>query len=117
MAYPNTKMSCVKNIWARQMFFAKAGDKNEGHTHNYDHLTLLAHGSVRVDVDGNITEFKAPHMIYVKAGKSHFIEALEDGTVAYCVHALRNAETEEILDPDQIPLGVDARTIITTHML
>jgi quercetin dioxygenase-like cupin family protein len=107
MAYPETKMTCVKNLWTRQMYFAKAGDANEGHVHNYDHTTLLAYGSVRVHVDGNTTDFKAPHMIYVQAGKRHFIEALEDGTVAYCVHALRDANTEEIIDPDQIPLGVD----------
>lgn len=107
MAYPETRMTCVKNLWTRQMYFAKAGDANEGHVHNYDHTTLLAYGSVRVHVDGNATDFKAPHMIYVQAGKSHFIEALEDGTVAYCVHALRDANTEEIIDPDQIPLGVD----------
>lgn len=89
------------------MYFAKAGDRNEGHIHNYDHVTLLAHGSVLVHVDGNVTEFKAPHMIYIKAGKRHFIEALQDGTVAYCVHALRDKDTEEILDPDQVPLGID----------
>lgn len=89
------------------MYFQKAGDANEGHVHNYDHITLLAYGSVRVHVDGNTTEFKAPHMIYIKAGKSHYIEALEDGTVAYCVHALRDKDTEDVLDPDQIPLGIN----------
>lgn len=108
MAYPETKMTCVKNLWTRQMYFAKVGDANEGHVHNYDHTTLLAYGSVRVHVDGKTTDFKAPQMIYIQAGKSHFIEALEDGTVAYCVHALRDANTEEIIDPDQVPLGVDA---------
>ena len=108
MAYPETKMTCIKNLWTRQMFFAKAGDANEGHVHNYDHTTLLAYGSVRVHVDDNTTDFKAPHMIFIKAGKSHYLEALEDGTVAYCVHALRNKDSEDILDPNQIPMGVDA---------
>jgi quercetin dioxygenase-like cupin family protein len=89
------------------MYFAKAGDANEGHVHNYDHTTLLAYGSVRVHVNGQTTDFKAPQMIYIQAGKSHFIEALEDGTVAYCVHALRDENTEEIIDPEQIPLGVN----------
>lgn len=115
--YPEQKITCVKNLWTRQMFFAKAGDANEGHVHNYDHITLLAHGSVRVHVDDKTTDFKAPHMIYIQAGKSHFIEALEDGTVAYCVHALRDANTEEIIDPDQIPLGVDATKLGLTRGL
>ena len=110
MSYPETKITAAANLWLRQMHFAKAGDANEGHVHNYDHLTLLAHGSVRVHVEEQSTEFKAPHMIFIKAGKSHFIEALEDGTIAYCVHALRNKESaeSEILDPDQIPAGIDA---------
>ena len=90
------------------MYFAKAGDANEGHTHNYDHITLLAYGSVKVHVDGQISEFKAPHMIYIQKGKSHYIEAMEDGTVAYCVHALRDKDSEDILDPDQVPLGINA---------
>jgi quercetin dioxygenase-like cupin family protein len=109
MSEPTQKITCVKNIWLRQMTFTKAGDANQGHAHTYDHVTLLAHGSVRVVVDCVATEFRAPQMIYIKQGKVHYIEALEDGTVAYCVHALRDAETQDILDADQIPIGVDAR--------
>jgi quercetin dioxygenase-like cupin family protein len=108
MSYPDTKITCATNLWLRQMYFAKAGDANEGHVHNYDHMTLLAHGSVKVHVGEDVTEFKAPHMIFIKAGKSHFIEAIEDGTIAYCVHALRDKDTAEILDPDQIPAGINA---------
>ena len=107
MDYPINKMACVKNLWLRQMHFIKAGDQNEGHTHNFDHVTLLAKGSVEVDVEGSKSTFTAPHMIYIIAGKSHFITALEDDTVAYCVHALRDRNTEEILDPDMIPAGVE----------
>lgn len=106
MSYPDTKITAASNLWVRQMHFIKAGDMNEGHVHNYDHMTLLAYGSIRVHVDSSISEFKAPQMIFIKAGKSHFIEALEDGTIAYCVHALRNEDTEDILDPSQIPAGI-----------
>ncbi len=100
-------MACVSNLWVRQMHFRKAGDMNEGHVHNFDHITLLACGSVKVHVEGQVTEFKAPHLIYISKGKSHFIEALEDDTVATCLHALRTGEREEdILDPSMIPAGV-----------
>lgn len=109
MSYPDTKMTCVSNLWLRQMHFTKAGDRNEGHVHNFDHVTLLAKGSVEVDVEGQKTIFAAPHMIYIAKGKRHFLTALEDGTVAYCVHALRTGEREEdILDPSMIPAGVDS---------
>lgn len=109
MAYPETRITASGNLWIRQMNFKDIGDANEGHIHNYDHLTLLAYGSVKFHVDDKVTEFKAPQMIYVKAGKRHFIEALEPNTIAYCVHALRNAEAAdaEILDPSQVPEGVD----------
>jgi quercetin dioxygenase-like cupin family protein len=107
VAYPDVKMTCVKNLWVRQMHFKNIGDANEKHVHNYDHITLLAYGSVRVHIDGHQTDFKAPQMIYVQKGKSHHIEALEPNTVACCIHALRDKDSEEIIDPDQVPLGVD----------
>ena len=108
MSYPETKMVCVSNLWIRQMHFVKAGDQNEGHVHNFDHITLLSKGSVAVDVDGSVTEFRAPHMIYIAKGKRHFLRALEADTIACCIHALRTGEREEdILDPSMIPAGVD----------
>lgn len=107
MSYPNTKVTAIKNLWVRQMAFAKVGDRNEGHIHNYDHLTLLAAGSVKVYIGDKITEYKAPYMIMIAKGQRHYLEALEENTIAYCVHALRNKDSEdaEILDPDQIPAG------------
>jgi quercetin dioxygenase-like cupin family protein len=94
------------------MHFAKSGDRNEGHVHNFDHITLLAKGSVVVDVDGNQSEFLAPSMIFISKGKRHFLIAKEDDTIAYCVHALRTGEKEEdILDPSMIPAGVNAQSI------
>lgn len=108
MALPENRMTCVSNLWLRQMVFKKAGDANEGHEHNYDHVTLLTTGSVRVHVEGKTSDFVAPQMIYIKKGKVHYIEALEDNTIAFCVHALRDKDTEDIITQDQIPLGIDA---------
>lgn len=111
MGYPNTKMTCVSNLWLRQMHFVSAGDRNEGHLHNYDHVTLLAKGRVEVDVEGAKTIFSAPQMIFIAKSKRHFLTALDDDTIAYCVHALRTGEREEdILDPSMIPAGVDPKT-------
>lgn len=108
MALPENKFTCVSNLWLRQMVFKNKGDANEGHEHNYDHVTLLTTGSVRVHVEGKASDFVAPQMIYIKQGKVHYIEALEDNTIAFCVHALRDKETGDILDQSQVPLGIDA---------
>lgn len=108
---PHIKLGCVANLFSRMMHFKKAGDIEHGHTHAFDHLTLLAVGTLRVTVEGKTTEFKAPHMIYIHKDKNHELVALEDNTVAYCIHALRDRDTGDILDPSMIPAGVDPLSI------
>lgn len=104
---PKVKISCVANLFSRMMYFEKAGDIELGHRHQFDHLTLLASGKLQVTVDGVSTEFTAPHMIYIHKDKNHELVALEDNTVAYCIHALRNQDgSGDILDPESIPKGL-----------
>jgi len=109
---PYVQFGCVANLFSRQMHFKSAGDLEHGHTHPFDHLTLLAAGSLRVSVNGKTTDFKAPHMIYIKAEHEHELVALEDNTVAYCIHALRDGNgVDDILDPASIPAGVSPLTV------
>mgnify|MGYP000562464335 CR=1 FL=1 len=105
---PEIKIGCVANLYSRMMHFKSAGDVEVGHTHQFDHLTLLAKGKLKVTVEGVVSEFTAPHMIYIHKDKVHELQALVDETVAYCIHALRDKETNEILDPSMIPAGVSA---------
>jgi quercetin dioxygenase-like cupin family protein len=106
--HPQVNIGCVANLFSRQMHFEKAGDIEMGHTHPFDHLTLLASGSLKVTVEGKETVFKAPHMIYIHKDKVHELVALEDNTVAYCIHALRDGNgVDDILDPAMIPDGVN----------
>jgi hypothetical protein len=107
MSAPEIKLTCVSNVWTRLMHFVKAGDIEQGHTHPFDHVTLLSSGSVRVTVNGVESEFKAPALIFIKAESVHRLEALEDNTVAACIHALRDGyAVEDIIDPDGLPAGV-----------
>lgn len=110
MRQPIVQIGCVANLYSRMMHFAKAGDIEHGHTHAFDHLTLLASGSLLIRVEGKETVFKAPHMIYIKADKQHELVAQEDNTVAYCIHALRDGDgVEDIIDPASVPAGVTAQ--------
>lgn len=111
MSQPVVHIGCVANLFSRMMHFAKAGDTEVGHTHQFDHLTLLAKGKLKVTVEGTASEFTAPHMIYIHKDKVHQLEALTDETVAYCIHALRDKDTGEILDPSMIPAGVDPLSV------
>ena len=101
---PTASIAYVANLWSKMMVFAKAGDVEYGHAHTFDHLTLLARGALKITIDGVSSEFKAPHMIYIKKDKVHELVAIEDSTVAYCIHALRGLDKSgDILDPSMIP--------------
>lgn len=111
MSQPLVHIGCVANLYSRMMNFEKAGDIEIGHIHQFDHLTLLAKGKLKVTVEGVSTEFTAPHMIYIRKDKVHELVAMVDETVAYCIHALRDKNNNEILDPSMIPAGVSPLSI------
>jgi len=106
MDRPSIKILAVSNVYCRLMNFAKAGDQEVGHYHSYDHGTLLATGSLKVEIlddDGvNVLSekvFTAPTFMYIKKENIHRLTALEDNTIATCIHALRSID-EEIIDSD-----------------
>lgn len=105
---PEVHLTCVSNIYSRQMHFLKAGDIEHGHMHCFDHITLLAKGKLRITALGNTTEFTAPHQIFIRADVEHELVALEDDTVAYCIHALRDfSDPQTIVDPSMLPIQHD----------
>ena len=108
MSSPLISIGCVSNLWSRMMHFKNVGDTEIGHKHQFDHLTLLAKGSLKVTIEGKDTIFKAPHMIFIQKDKFHELVALEEDTVAYCIHALRSQDgSGDILDPTMIPEGAN----------
>ena len=113
MSNPAINIGVTCNVFVRQMHFVQAGDTEQGHTHPYDHMSLLAKGSVRIEVNGEATDFVAPHMIWVRADHEHKLTALTDGTVVYCIHALRDgSESDDIIAPDMVPTGVRLRQML-----
>jgi quercetin dioxygenase-like cupin family protein len=108
---PAIAIACVENLYSRMMQFKNAGDIEHGHCHTFDHLTLLASGKLQVRIGEQVTEYTAPYMIYIHKDVNHELTALADNTVAYCIHALRDEKTGNILDPKMIPNGVNARDI------
>ena len=105
MANPEIKILAVSNVYCRLMNFLKKGVSEGGHFHDYDHGTLLATGKVLVekfDADRNVIAskvFTAPTFLFIEKDVAHRLTAMEDNTVATCIHALRSI-TEDILDPD-----------------
>lgn len=103
MRGPAVTISCVSNVFVKQMQFQFAGDREEGHAHLFDHLTLLASGKLRLTALGTTSEFVAPQHIFIKAGVIHELEALEDNTVVHCIHGIREKDCEDIVDPASLP--------------
>lgn len=101
------QLGCFGNIWVRSHYFAKAGGTNGGgHKHHFDHVTMLAVGSVDVEVEGKGTKrFDAPTFIVIPKDHKHKFTALTDGVVYYCVFALRDevGEVTDIYSGDNAP--------------
>jgi len=95
------------NIWVRQNNLNK-GENGGGHEHYFDHVSLLATGSVLVEVDGfESTTYHAPTFIAISKRHKHKITALTDNVVYYCVFALRDVDGEvvdDIISADNNPL-------------
>ena len=123
MADPKIAVSCVASVYIRHMVFENTGDIELGHSHQFDHQTLVAKGSVKIKANGKETVFNAPHCVFIKAGVEHELVAMEDDTVVYCVHALRDgSDVCDIIPPDSIPLGANeaeafmvAKPLITAY--
>lgn len=102
---PEVQIGCAANVYIRQMHFLEAGHVERAHDHPFDHFTHLAYGSLGVSVDGRERIVKAPALILIRMRRLHTLVALQDGTVACCIHALRIGDSvEDILPFDDVPL-------------
>jgi hypothetical protein len=100
------------NIWVKQNVLELVGEAHDGHEHKFDHVTLLVSGKVSVELKGSdAKEFTAPTFIVIRKEHRHKITALADGTVYYCIYALRDLEGNvmEIFGPQHDPESGSAR--------
>lgn len=96
---PNATMAFYGNIWVRLNILNAPGDVFPGHKHQFDHVSLLATGAVRVEVEGYPPkDFQAPCMLLIRKEHGHKFTALTENTTWYCIHAMRNMNGE-VLDP------------------
>jgi hypothetical protein len=81
----NTLHHFSDGLYAKQMDIPKGSIACQ-HKHEYNHLSVLGKGKVRVLFDNDVTEvFEAPACINIKKGINHTILALEDSTW-FCIH-------------------------------
>lgn len=109
----NQMVGVYANIWIRQKVFTEIGEVIGGHKHNYDHVSLLATGSVEVEVDGAVSRFDAPTFLVIRKDKVHNVKSLTEKVIWYCVFASRDINGE-VYDPElSDPLDPMSATILS----
>ena len=89
------------NVFIRPNRLDGVGDKTVGHTHNFDHVTVVFTGAIHVVArlpNGNVIErdFHAPAHCLIRADVEHEIKALEPNTVYWCVYAHRTPQGDVV---------------------
>lgn len=85
----------------------KIGESISQHAHLKDHLSILASGSVSVQINNDPpTTYVSPHIIYVPAYREHKITSLSDDTVWYCIFStdMLDEEEKKLLDGTEMPI-------------
>ena len=82
------------NVYAKETFIP-ADKWLVQHSHKFDHLSILAQGSVELIVDGKTSVIHAPACLTIEAGKHHGVKSLTD-VVWYCIHATACADETEV---------------------
>ena len=90
----DTKHHFSSGVYVRQMFLPK-DNYAVTHSHNYDHLSILAYGSAKVICDGVETLYKSGDVATIKAGCKHTVIAVED-SMWFCIHATDETDQEKM---------------------
>lgn len=100
---PDISFACEDGIFVKQMYLAHAGTLIPQHSHDYDHISMLAVGSLRVWCDNDLMgDFTAPRPITIKAGRKHTFLSLVPETLVYCIHNVARTGEVEIAGHHQL---------------
>lgn len=65
------------------------------HKHEFEHLSILAHGTVEVTANGQTASYHGPCCLTIPANTEHKVESLTD-VVWFCIHATDCTDPETI---------------------
>lgn len=66
------------------------------HAHKYDHMSILAEGTVIVESDDQQETYFAPAVIEIKAGVHHSVLAVNGPARWFCVHATSETDVDKV---------------------
>lgn len=95
----------VDNVFVKMMSFPSVGDTHDGHSHSFDHITLLSSGAVKMVHEKGEQDFIAPHLIVTPKGTKHQFIATQPNTLLCCIHAIREGDDVDDIAPQNISFG------------
>lgn len=113
MTKNSVAIGLVKNVYVRMINLPKIGCGVKGHSHPYDHMTLLSSGAVKVTCEGIERDITAPCIFLTGALKIHSFVATADNTVLSCIHVLRDEQGEILPDDAEDLLVVQGIRLLT----
>lgn len=88
------------NTWIRQKNFEYIGERVDGHKHQFDHVSILAQGTVTVDTlkeDGtrNTSTHTGPKLLVMPKGTTHSVTSVSGDPIWFCIFADETINGEE----------------------
>lgn len=77
------------------------GDEIGTHSHEFEHYSILASGSVLLDLDHRVTMLTGPCVVPIEAHKEHKITCLTDVSW-FCIHGTDETDESKI---DEVLIG------------
>lgn len=109
-----TQLQIVDNVFVKMYHLSEIGDEITGHTHIFDHITLLSRGSVMMKAKGVEVAHTSPKLLVTTKGVVHRFVALERGCVLCCIHAIRNGDNLDDIAPQEIT-EAEAQHLVTSY--
>jgi hypothetical protein len=104
----SVEIKLTDDLFIKTASVAKQGTLIPTHAHAYDHVTLLAVGSMAVYADDEwLGDYHGPVGILIRAHVKHALVTLTDGVVFACIHALHGTEGVEIEEEHIVPAVED----------
>lgn len=100
-----TDLSIANGLFVKSYLVPKAMTYLPQHTHAYDHVTVVAAGSVQIWVNKAYRgQFVAPATFLVEAGQAHLFMTSANDTVLLCIHRVgADGEPEVIRENPIVP--------------
>src|SRR3954463_14017809 len=105
----STEIKLTDDLFIKTAVVADAGTIIPAHAHRYDHVTLLAYGSMRITADDEMLgDYTGPVGILIRRGVKHTMTTLTPGVVFACIHVLHgtdDVEIDELHEHDPSPMA------------